>query len=127
MLPIIVPVSLIPVGINDTLTALLLFSLGFGGVPYLLMCVGVIVWARRKNEIQLRKLSYVIPVIFVLFSSIFYLVFLLYKQGMSFNVKEFFYLNLALAGYGIGLGYFYVILVNIIYELFLSKYENHPA
>jgi len=75
VLPIVVPVALIPFGINNILTALFLFSLVFGGVPYLIMCIFIIFWARKKNEVQLRKLSYVIPIIFILFMGIVYFIF----------------------------------------------------
>ena len=50
-----------------------------------------------------------------------------YAQGLNFNSKEFVQIFASFAGYGIAIGYFYVIVVNIIYELLLSKHEEHQA
>ncbi len=127
LLPVIVPLSILPIAFNNLLTALLIFSLWFGGVPYLIMSFGVIIWAKNKNETQLRKLSYVLPLLFVLVMVIVYLLFILYVQGLDFNMTEFVQIIIAFAGYAVAIGYFYVIVVNIIYELVLSKNEEYQG
>jgi len=91
------------------------------------LSIGVIIWAKNKNETQLRKLSYVLPILFVLVMGMVYLLFILYAQGLNFNSKEFVQIFATFAGYGIAIGYLYVIVVNIIYELLLSKHEEHQV
>ena len=127
ILPIIVPLAILPFAFNNAITALFTFSLWFGGVPYLILSIGVIIWAKNKNETQLRKLSYVLPILFVLVMGMVYLLFILYAQGLNFNSKEFVQIFAVFAGYGIAIGYFYVIVVNIIYEFLLSKHEEHQG
>ena len=124
-LPIITPLAILPFAFNNFITELFTFSLWFGGVPYLILSIGVIIWAKNKNENQLRKLTYVLPILFVMVMGIVYLLIMLYVLGADFNIKEFLHFFVGLAVYGFALGYFYVIVVNIIYELFISKHEQY--
>lgn len=124
VLPIVIPVSLIPFGINNAISAILIFSLVFGVIPYLVMCVGIIVWARDKNERDMRRLSYFAPLLYIIVLAASLLVLTVLTSGAAFQAKEYLAVLALFSIYAVVVGYIYVLLINLVYELTLSKYED---
>ena len=65
MLPIAVPLVFLPFGVN-AVSAILLFSLAFGGLQYLLFaCFMFYFIGRLKDAARIQRLSYWAPVLFI--------------------------------------------------------------
>ncbi len=123
-LPVVIPVLFGITGTENALVAILITSLVFGGIPYLVLCAFVIVWARNRDEKQIRKLSYIVPLIFAAIFFVFlYAWMMIEKKGFP-DFTEFSQVYALFGGYCLVIGYAYILVVNFVYELTLSKHEE---
>ena len=87
-------------------------------MPYIIFGLVILLWSINKTEADLRKLSYFAPLIFLL---------LLLAVGFIFSfvtgeeLEKTVKIALLFSMYVIIIGYFYVIVVNLGYELFFSR------
>ncbi len=120
--PLVVPLFffLISVAMNEVfaLSTVLIISLAIGGGPYAIFAVAVLIWSRNRQPATLRKASYFAPLIFLVWALCFLLSPLLLLTGAE--AKEIFGILLIFSAYTLVIGYFYVLLINAVYELFLS-------
>lgn len=118
--PIVVPILFFPFH-ESALFALMLISLVFGGVPYVLFSLAVFVWSRDKTTEQLKHFSYFAPFIFGLFLALFYFVYSLAFEQKDLNIRYLASLLGLFALYGIGMGYAYVLIVNLGYFIIYER------
>lgn len=94
-----------------------------GGAPYALLVVSIWIWSRGRNVVVLRNvilaspflqagIQILVPVYFVLEQGVFQVL----EQDV-FQVKEFFFSWFVLMPFAIGVGYFYIALMFLIYAL----------
>lgn len=87
-----------------------------GGIPYLLLMVRFIYWSKNKAVRKLRQFTYVAPLLFAVL-----LITILFMYASVINnvpSKENMEYSLLLGGYGVVVGYAYVIGVHALYWVF---------
>jgi len=104
------------------LTGLLVGSVIFGGIPYLIFLVGFYRWMQGKNENQIHFYSYLFPVFYMLIFLICLVVYIPVVRPESFDNLFYFLISEYLwdAYYTFGkiavvVAYSYIILINLGY------------
>ena len=104
------------------LTGLLLGSVFFGGIPYLIFLMGFYRWIKDKSAGQIHFSSYLFPVFYMLIFLICLIVYILIVRPENFDNLLSFLISEQLWGsyYTIGkiavtIGYSYIILINTGY------------
>ncbi len=122
--PLVIPLLFVAfsaaTGNVSALSAVLLASLVLAGGPYLLFATIVLIWSRNRQAATLRRASYFAPLIFLTFCFTLSPLLLLTGSG----VKEVLSVLLLFSAYTLAIGYFYVLIINAIYELFLSHHSE---
>lgn len=120
--PLVTPLLFVAVaavkGEVSALSTVLLASLILGGGPYLLFATIVFIWSRNCQAATLRRASYFAPLLFLAFCFMLSPLLLLTGSG----VKEILSVLLLFSVYTLAIGYAYVLIINVIYELFLSHH-----
>jgi len=131
-LPLLLPVVFFPVGVLaqrmalpfaeglGTVAGILLMSVFFGGLPYLVLG-GVVLWLLWKKPAKSYRLfSLVAP---VAYSAFLFITVLLFYWGWE-NERE---ISTALEGaayiasWGLGIGYVYVLIVHLVLRIFRCR------
>lgn len=105
---------------NLTLYDYFIFSAFFGGVPYFLFIIGIVVWLRHKTANEIKLASWILPVLFtpVLWFGLF-LMEVLDPLHKNIDIVSFNWIPDLLIGlFALPFGYFYVLLVNGLTYLF---------
>jgi len=104
------------------LTGLLLGSVFFGGIPYLIFLVGLYRWIKDKSASQIHFFSYLFPVFYMLIFLIWVVVYILMVRPENFDNLFSFLASDDLWGFYYMLGkiavviaYSYIILINAGY------------
>ena len=127
-LPLILPLLLMPFGLN-AVGVLLYLALGFGGLQYLLFALLMSYYiGKLRTERRIRHLSYWAPVMFVPIQALGWVLWAGYQWYINPNTSGVFTPLLPFAAYTIIIGYAYVGVVNIFYVLFRGVgWVNAPA
>jgi uncharacterized membrane protein len=68
LLPLILPVIVLllfePSFANGGIVLILMFSLYFGALPYLLFVIGLLFWMRRKDVREIQRMTFIAPLVF---------------------------------------------------------------
>lgn len=106
------------------LTGLLLGSVIFGGIPYLIFLVGFYRWIKDKSASQIHLSSYLFPVFYMLIFLIWLVVYILIVKAESFdNIFSFLASEDLWGSYytfgkiAVAIAYSYIILINAGYWL----------
>ena len=123
LIPLALPIVLYPLGVSSGITSgaifILLASLVFAGVPYLLFGAILFLWLGKMSSIKkMKTLTYITPLLFIPFYSIIFFPWAYFFDDSSFSFDFF----LGSSMYILLLGYGYVIIVNMGY-LLLNRYE----
>src|ERR1044072_8179135 len=106
----------------------LLFSMIFGGIPYVLMLGLLFFICRGRDGRQMQIITLITPLLFTGILVFCYLILAIYHQEKS--LKTIIPLIPILAVVSVILGYVYVLIVNLIYYLLKSlgaiKAKNPP-
>jgi len=104
------------------LTGLLLLSVFFGGIPYLVFLIGFYQWIKEKNGKQIHAFSYLFPVFYMLVFLIWLAVYIPVVRPESFDNLFSFLISEILWGayYTFGklavvVAYAYIFLINLGY------------
>jgi hypothetical protein len=124
LLPIAAPLALLPFGMN-AVAAILLMSLGFGGIQYVIFAAFLFWWiGRLKTPRRIRRLSLIAPLCFVPVQAAGWVIYG-YLSTLSipgptgiWNVLP------AFAVYTLVIGYVYVGIVNLLYAIFFRNHET---
>ena len=118
-LPIAVPCVLFPLGwfhiappMLEGFISLTGLAAIVGGIPDVLLALGLLWWMRRKSESQIRRAMFIAPLLMVALLGVA-IVCMVVAEGAPFDA-EVFTAWLAYSGYALGLGYFYVAVASII-------------
>jgi hypothetical protein len=130
--PIILPLTLLPFGYSKSflgeMSQFLLFSMIFGGIPYVLMLGLLFFICRGRDGRQMQIITLITPLLFTGILVFCYLILAIYHQEKS--LKTIIPLIPILAVVSVILGYVYVLIVNLIYYLLKSlgaiKAKNPP-
>jgi hypothetical protein len=96
----------------DLLFVYFVSSMLVGGLPYCLFVVGVVLWSRGRTADELRRATWLLPLIFVPVCGIsLYCLNLLHGAMVSFAN---FYNSARIGLYAIPFGYFYICLVTVL-------------
>jgi hypothetical protein len=126
LLPIAVPLLLLPFGLNAVLGVLIL-SLTFGGLQYLLFAGIMYYWIGSLKEAALiQRSSYWAPVLFIPIQAGGWLMYGYYERLSNPNLVGIWDGVLVFSIYIIILGYVYVGLVNLAYS-FVKKSGIAPS
>ncbi len=117
LLPIVVPLAAGPAlfvpGVEGTpagdLVALVVWSLLFGGIPYLVFLAAFHLWMREKPEARVRRGLRLSPVFYSLFLAVCMALLEVARNGAAVDGKAFFPLAV-FAGIALGFGYAYVLI-----------------
>jgi hypothetical protein len=115
--------------IPNFISDILIFSMIFGGVPYLIVAIGFTLWGWNKSSQKILAAAWWIPVYFIVLLNCFvYLDAILKKSAGSIGdmIGGVFVLSL----YGCILGYIYVLAGRFLYKFilsFLSSMTNHEV
>lgn len=107
---------------TSQLTGLLLMSVTFGGIPYLIFLMGFYRWMKDKSENQIHFSSYLFPV-FYMFIFLFWLIAYIlivrpenFDNIFSFLTSEYLWDSYYTFGkIAVAIAYSYIILINIGY------------
>jgi len=114
-LPILLPLVLLPFGLN-TVVALLAMSLAFGGVQYLLFAAYLFWWVGHvKDPARIRRMSYIAPIIFIPIQAIGWIVYGYIKKLSNPELVGIWESLIPFAVYILLIGYAYVGVVNLAY------------
>jgi len=119
-LPILIPIvfMLFP---DFSATPLLIFSLVFGGVAYLVFVIGVLYFGRQKDGDWYRRLSYFAPIIYAPIQSFTVLIWFWVEGAQDiFSMQGMSVISLFMF-WSIIIGYLYVSIITIVYELFVNR------
>jgi hypothetical protein len=117
MLPIAVPLVFLPFGVN-AVSAILLFSLAFGGLQYLLFaCLMFYFIGRLREAEEIQRLSYWAPVIFIPIQAGGWLIFGYIERLSNPNLVGIWDGLIVFPVYILIVGYVYVGLVNLTYGI----------
>ena len=104
------------------LTGLLLGSIIFGGIPYLIFLVGYYRWIKDKSASQIHFSSYLFPVFYMLIFLIWLIVYILMVRPENFDNLLSFLISEELWGFyymfgkiAVTIAYSYIILINAGY------------
>jgi hypothetical protein len=90
---------------------ILVFSLWVGGIPYLIFLVAALIWSERHSVWEIQLFTFVAPLIYTLLLGVFVVA----PYGITLSLQDPTWL--VILGYGIAVGYFYVLPVNVLYCL----------
>ncbi|MBI5007435.1 MAG: hypothetical protein HZB95_10000 [Nitrosomonadales bacterium] len=117
ILPIALPLVFLPFGMNVA-SAVLLLSLVFGGIQYLLFaCVMFFLIGRIKDEARIQKLSFCAPLLFIPIQGGGWLLYEYIDQLFNPDIIYSWGELIPFAVYILIIGYVYVGLVNIVYGI----------
>ena len=122
-LPIALPLIALPFWfLNRSGNAVVFFLMGslyLGGLPYLIAALGVLRWMRGKNEEQVRRASFLAPLIVLPICWLCWAVFFLVTLGETSSnwVESVFYVAY-FSLFEIVIGYAYVAVVHVGLQLF---------
>ena len=118
-LPLLVPFLLLPLAwfhivppMVETFISLAGLSAMVGGVPYVLIALGLLWWMRRRPEPQIRVAMCIAPLLMVALLGLIILC-VTVMEGSSFDT-DVYTAWLAYSGYTLAFGYFYVVLAYFI-------------
>lgn len=110
-MPLWLPLAVFPLWRSQSFLGLgvyLFCSLIYGGVPYVVFLIGVLVWARNKTGAAIQRTTVFLPVLFALWQPIALLIFsILEGSSRELNVAPFF---LLFALFAFVIGYAYVVI-----------------
>src|SRR5690606_5669708 len=111
--PILLPLLILPFGEN-ILMGLLMMSLAFGGVQYLLFAIWLLLAIGKKQTTEeIKRLSFQAPLVFIPFQLIGLIAWAIYVHA---SIKETLQLALVFAFYSLLIGYIYVGITNIVFS-----------
>ncbi len=102
---------------ESVIMMILFTAIIIGGAPYLLLAAGILWWSRRRDEHALRRLSYVLPLIYLPLLILALFLWTTLSTGTLPEAGRFAQSILDFSGYTLVIGYGYVLLVNLIYEV----------
>lgn len=88
-----------------------MFSLWVGGIPYLIFLIAALIWSERHSVWEIQLFTFVAPLIYTLLLGVFVVA----PYGITLSLRDPTWL--VIGGYGIAVGYFYVLPVNALYCL----------
>jgi hypothetical protein len=117
VIPILLPIVTLPFELGIVSTILLL-TLWFSGLPYLLFAILTYVWiGRMSHPERLVQLMWVTPLVFLPFSIMGYLLIQSIMGASIFSSKVGVAELLPISVYSLAIGYAYVILVQVLFLL----------
>lgn len=115
LLPILLPLLLLPFKL-EMVSALLLLSLGFGGVQYIFFAVVAFLWLGRINSIAGQiKFLWLSPFLFIPFQMLGWLIYFQVERLSNPNLTGEFSALLPMVVYSLLIGYFYVLIVYFVF------------
>ena len=115
LLPVVAPAVAFTIGPTNMVVALLMFSLGFGGVPYIpFAAVAFVAIGRLRTAWDIQKLSFIAPPVFFPFQAMFVLAVYAYTMP-NFGLGDYLKSLLPFVFYVAIVGYSYVAIVNLAY------------
>lgn len=116
LLPVVAPVVAFMIGPTNMVLALLMFSLGFGGVAYIpFAAVAFVAIGRFRTAWGIQKLSFIAPLVFFPFQAMFVLAVYAMDTMPNFRLGEYLKFLAPFAFYVAIIGYSYVVIVNLAY------------
>jgi hypothetical protein len=116
LLPVVAPAVAFLIGPINIVLALLMFSLGFGGVPYIPFAAAAFVTiGRLRTAWGVQKLSFIAPLVFFPFQAMFVLAVYAWETMPNFRLRDYLISLLPFAFYVAIVGYSYVAIVNLAY------------
>lgn len=115
LLPLVVPFCLFLFGTTNAVTAIFFSSLWFAGIPYLVFILLIMFFLKKHEVLQIRKVSYFAPIIFVPLQLTAWAVYLHYVGQL--DASTFVKSALPLVTYDLIVGYFYVAIINFVYVI----------
>lgn len=106
---------------QSVLMMILFTAATIGGIPYLLLAAGVLWWSRKHDEHALRRLSYILPLIYLPLLIIALFLWTSLSTGGLPAPERFGKSVLGFSAYTLVIGYGYVLLANLIYEIFYDR------
>jgi hypothetical protein len=134
-LPMILPFIAMPLfqdggkisGAFEIFSAIFLLGVIIGGLPYLLFVIGVWWWSRHKTADDMKRLSYIVPVLFYPFCALGITLISLTGvpmdsgfQKVATSASGALFAGLLMAGFAIPIGYFYVGLVHVLTKILMA-------
>lgn len=121
LLPFAVPLLLLPLGINAVL-AILIFSLGFGGIQYAVFALCVIVYMGKFKSIKtIQVFSYWAPLLFVPIQALGWLAYIYFATPSTSRWVGVWEALLPFAFYTLLIGYIYVGFVALLHRWFVHQ------
>jgi hypothetical protein len=105
--------------VGADLSAVLLVSLAYGGLPYLAFAVGLLIWGRGKRVVDLVWMAALVPLMFSGLAVVTVGAFIAYLADAGGKASAFLLYGASAFGYTIVLGYSYVGIVMLIRALLL--------
>lgn len=120
-IPFTIPLVTVLFGFN-LISGVLVMSLFYGGLPYIFFALCLFFGMdRMKTVTSIRALSYATPLLFIPFLSMFwFLPLYLFGQTSSNGISILNTLSVFVT-YILIIGYFYVLLVNIVFSILVRK------
>ena len=110
------------INIASTIRIISMYSILYGGIPYIILVGFMLFWISNKNERQVRKIFYFLPVLFIPVFSTFLLLFFIIMDGhLTASLKAIPGLTYAFGIWILIVGYFYIALIQCTYLILKSK------
>jgi len=139
MAPLVVPVlavllaavSQLAIGSRDAtpftrIAIFLVLSLQIGGAPYLLFLAGALLWCRGKGAAEIRRLTFIAPILFALVFLVMWVPFMLFIDRTDRDLESAFMSGGYFALICVALGYTYVVIVHLGYAALEKRGKIGP-
>jgi len=118
LFPLLIP--LLASIFENTLASVFQLSIYLGGIPYVLFALGLFVWLKNKPNAVVLRLSWAAPILFLPIFSVYIIIHQISRDWVSISDFSAFDVISLLVGYSVYVvifGYFYVILMHLLYRL----------